>query len=256
MKIKILGAHKIETKETRYACLLIDDILALDAGALTSRLSLKAQQKLRAVLLTHRHYDHVKDIPALGMNCYLLGKKLEIYTTRSVYEDLAAYLLDGQLYPDFRENPPDKPALHFIMVEPGREESIDGYQILPVTVNHAIPCVGYQITSPNGEKLFYTSDTGPGLAECWRQVSPDLLIIEVTDINKYQDLCVKVGHLTPALLKKELESFRKIQGYLPQIVTLHANPMDEKELEAELASVAVFLRADIQLGREGMNIIL
>jgi ribonuclease BN (tRNA processing enzyme) len=256
MKIKILGAHNIETKDTSYACLLIDDVLALDAGALTLKLSLKAQQKLKAVLLTHRHYDHVKDLPALGMNFYLLGKTLEIYTTRSVSDDLATYLLDGTLYPDFRVRPPEKPALKFNIVEPGREESIEGYRILPVTVNHAVPSVGYQVTSPTGKKLFYTSDTGPGLAECWRQVSPDLLITEVTAINKYQDFSIQVGHLTPALLKKELESFRKIQGYLPRIVTVHANPMDEKELEAELASVALFLRADIQLGRERMNIAL
>jgi ribonuclease BN (tRNA processing enzyme) len=256
MKIKILGAHNIESKDTGCACLLIDDVLALDAGALTSRLSFEAQQKLRAVLLTHWHYDHVKDIPILGMNCFLLGKTLEIYTTRPDYEDLAAYLLDGKLYPDFREKPPDKPALRFNIVEPGREESVEGYRILPVTVNHAIPCVGYQVTSPDGKKLFYTSDTGPGLAECWRQVSPDLLIIEVTSINKYQDFSIEVGHLTPALLQKELESFRELKGYLPRVVTIHANPIDEKELEAELSVVAGTLKIDIQLGREGMNIIL
>ncbi len=256
MKINILGAHNIESKDTGCACLLIDDVLALDAGALTSRLSLKEQQKIRAVLLTHQHYDHIKDIPILGMNCYLLGKTLEIYTTRPGYEELAAYLLDGKMYPDFREKPPEKPALHFIMVEPGREVSIDGYRILPVTVNHAIPCVGYQVTPPDGKKLFYTSDTGPGLAECWRRISPELLIIEVTSINKYRDFAVEVGHLTPALLKKELESFRELKGYLPRVVTVHANPLDEKELEAELSVVAGILKIDIQLGREGMNIIL
>jgi ribonuclease BN (tRNA processing enzyme) len=256
MKIKMLGAHNIESKDTRFACLLVDDVLALDAGALASRLSLKAQQKIRAVLLTHRHYDHIKDIPALGMNFYLLGKILEIYATQSVYEDVSKYLLDGVLYPDFRERPSDKPALRFNIVEPGREESVDGYRILPVTVNHAIPCVGYQITSPDGKKLFYTSDTGPGLAECWRQVSPDLLIIEVTAINKYRDFAVEAGHLTPALLQKELESFRKLKSYLPRIVTVHANPLDEKELEVELAGVAGTLKTDIQFGREGMNIIL
>ena len=223
---------------------------------LTSNLSLKAQQKLKAVLLTHRHYDHVKDIPTIGMNFYLLGKSLDIYTLRTVYEDLSAYLLDGTLYPDFTARPPEKPALKFKILEPGREASVESYKVLPVTVNHAVPAIGFQITSSGGKKLFYTSDTGPGLAECWRQVSPDLLIIEVTTIQKYQEFAVQAGHLTPSLLKAELEGFRALKGYLPRIVTVHANPLDEKALETELAGVAGALKANIQLGREGMIIIL
>ena len=254
MKIRLLGAHKIESKDTRCACLLIDDILAIDAGALTSRLSLKAQLKLKALLLSHRHYDHVKDIPALGMNFFLLGKTLEICTIQSVYEDVSRYLLDGALYPDFRQEPPGKPALKFNIVQPGREVSIEGYKILPVTIRHAVPCVGYQITSTAEKKLFYTADTGPGLAECWRQVSPDLLIIEVTYLNKYHDLSVKAGHLTPSLLQTELESFRMIKGYLPRIVTIHTDPLNEKGIEAELAGVAGALNTEIQLGREEMRI--
>jgi ribonuclease BN (tRNA processing enzyme) len=254
MKIKILGAHKIETKDTRYACLLIDDVLALDAGALTSRLSLRAQQKLKAVLVTHRHYDHVKDLPALGMNYYLTGKSLEVYALQAVFADLAAHYADEALYPDFTKRPQPKPAFIFNVVSPGREVSIAGYRVRPVTVNHAVPCVGYQVASPDGKKLFYTSDTGPGLADCWRQISPDLLIIEVTAINKYLDFSIQVGHLTPALLQKELESFRELKGYLPRVVTVHANPLDAKELEAELAAVAGALKADIEPGREGMRI--
>jgi ribonuclease BN (tRNA processing enzyme) len=256
MKITILGAHNVESNNMGCACLLIDDVLALDAGAITSKLSFKAQQKLRAVLLTHRHYDHVKDIPALGMNFFMLGKTLEICTIQSVYEDLSKYLLDGVLYPDFRQSPPEKPALKFHIVEPGREETIDRYKVLPVTVNHAVPTVGFQVTGPGGKKLFYTSDTGPGLEECWRQVSPDLLIIEVTDMNNYHDFAVQYRHMTPSLLKTELESFRALKGYLPQIVTVHANPLREKEIEAELAGVAGILNTEIQLGREGMRIIL
>jgi ribonuclease BN (tRNA processing enzyme) len=254
MKIRILGAHKIETRNTRYACLLIDDVLALDAGALTSTLSLKEQQKLQAVLLTHRHYDHVKDLPALGMNFYILGKSLDVFATQSVFKDLAAHYADEELYPDFTTIPPQQPAFKFNVVEAGRELSVKDYKVLPVSVNHAVPCVGYQVTSPDGKRLFYTSDTGPGLAECWRQVSPDLLIIEVVYANKYHDLSIEAGHLTPSLLQKELEDFRKLKGYLPQIVTLHMDLLHEKEIEAELAGVAGILNTEIRPGREKMLI--
>ena len=45
MKIEFLGAHTTETRSTRLSSLLIDDVLALDAGGLTSSLSLAEQLK-------------------------------------------------------------------------------------------------------------------------------------------------------------------------------------------------------------------
>ena len=68
MNIRFLGAHNCESQNSRCACLLIDDILAIDAGGLTSSLSFPAQQNLKAILLTHQHYDHIKDIPTIAMN--------------------------------------------------------------------------------------------------------------------------------------------------------------------------------------------
>jgi len=68
MKIRFLGAHNYETKDTRLVSLLIDDVLAIDVGGLSSSLSFEEQCKIKAVLLTHQHYDHVRDIPTLAMN--------------------------------------------------------------------------------------------------------------------------------------------------------------------------------------------
>lgn len=68
MKVQILGAHNAETKEARLVSLLIDDILAIDAGGLTSTLSLAAQQRIRTILITHHHFDHIRDLVTLGMN--------------------------------------------------------------------------------------------------------------------------------------------------------------------------------------------
>ena len=254
MKVKILGAHNIESQETRCISLLIDDIMAIDAGNLTSSLSFPAQQKLKAVLLTHQHYDHIRDIPALGMNFYMHESTIDIYSTTPVREALSEYMLNDVLYPNFMEKPPGKPAIRFNTVEPGRTESIAGYTVLPVSVKHAVPAVGYEISSPDGKKIFLTSDTGPGLEECWRQVSPDLLIIEVTALNTWEKFALQSGHLTAALLKPELESLKRIKGSLPQIVAIHMNPLDEKGIKEEIAAVAAALNTDIRLGYEGMII--
>ena len=254
MNIQVLGAHNCESQNSRLISLLIDDILAIDAGSLTSILSFPAQQKLKAILLTHQHYDHIRDIPAIAMNFYLHGSTINIYSIQPVYDALATRLLDGKLYPRFLEWPQENPAIKFTIIEPYKLKQIEGYTILAVPVNHLVPTVGYQVTSPGGKIVFYTGDTGPGLSNCWQHISPQLLIIEVTAPDKYEKFAKGSGHLTPGLLKQELTIFRELKGYLPPVVVVHMNPRLETEIETEIAAVAKDLNNPINLAYEGMQL--
>ena len=252
MNIQVLGAHECESQNTKLTSLLIDDTLAIDAGSLTSSLSFSAQQKLKAILLTHQHYDHIRDVPAIAMNFSLQHTTINIYSIQPVYDALSTHLLDGKLYPKFLEWPQGNPTIKFTIVEPYQTEQIEGYNILAVPVNHLVPTVGYQITSPDGKIAFYTGDTGPGLTDCWEQVSPQLLITEVTAPDRYEQFGKNSGHLTPNLLKQELTIFQELKGYLPPVVVVHMNPRLEKEIEAEIALLAKELNVSITLAYEGM----
>ncbi|MFB0556627.1 MAG: MBL fold metallo-hydrolase [Dehalococcoidia bacterium] len=79
MEVHILGAHNIETGKTRLTSLLIDGCLAIDAGGLTSTLSLSQQEKVKTVLLTHHHFDHTRDLLTLGFNVALWKGQIEVY---------------------------------------------------------------------------------------------------------------------------------------------------------------------------------
>ena len=254
MDIQILGAHNCESHKLRLTSLLIDEVLAVDAGSLTSSLSFEAQQKLQAVLLTHQHYDHIRDVPAISMNVYLAKATINVYATHPVNEVLATNLLNGELYPKILEKPETKPTIRFTVIEPGKSEQVAGYSILAVPVNHNVPTVGYQVTSPDGKSVFYTGDSGPGLIDCWKCISPQLLIVEVTASDKFKESAGNGGHLTPTLLKQELTTFRELKGYLPQVVTVHMSPGLEAEIEAEIATVAAELNSPITLAYEGMLI--
>jgi cAMP phosphodiesterase len=254
MNVRILGAHNVESAVTGFTSILIDEVLAVDAGALTSSLSFTEQQKLKAVLLTHPHFDHIRDIPSIGMNFFLMGKTLDIFTPTAVREVLTAHLINDVIYPDFTKKPPDKPSLRFHPIEPGEKVTIAGYEVLPVSVIHSVPASGYQITSTDGKKVFITCDTGPGLTDVWRQVSPDLLIIELTLPNKQDEFAQKVGHLTPALLQQELESFSNLKNYLPQVILIHINPLDEKEIKTEIRAAEKTLKTKLLFSTEGMTI--
>ncbi len=256
MEVTILGAHNIESKTTRTQCLLVDGIFALDTGCLTSSLTFEEQMQLRAIFLTHGHYDHTRDIPAIGMNFYLHKKVLDIYAIEPVFETLEQHLINDILYPDYFKRPAEAPTLCQHVLAPDKEIEVDGYKVFAVRTAHSQPAAALQMTSPEGKKLVYSGDTGPGLDEVWALMDPDLLIIETTALNKYDEFARDAGHLTAALLSEELEKFRGLKGYLPKVITVHTNPLDEAGIRAELAEVAARLSADIETAYEGMRVTL
>jgi ribonuclease BN (tRNA processing enzyme) len=256
MEISFLGAHNTESRQARLVSLLVDDVLVLDAGGLTSSLTFEQQLKLKAILLTHQHYDHIRDIPLVAMSLFLRNAAIDVYSISSVGDALASYLLNERLYPKFMEKSEGRETVRFHTVEPYREIKIEGYGVLPLPVAHSVPAVGYQVTSPDGKSVLYTGDTGPGLSHLWQYVSPQLIVTEVTAPNRYRQFGEEKGHLTPELLREELLGFRKAKGYLPEVVTVHMNPELEAEIAAELACVTEELGNSITLAYEGRRLSL
>ena len=256
MRIRFLGAHNTESRDTRLVSLLIDDVLALDAGGLTSGLTFDEQLRLKAVLLTHQHYDHIRDIPMLGMNLFLRQASIDVYSIPPVREALRSHLLNRQLYPAFLEGRGGDQVIRFHAVESYKEVPVAGYRVLPLPVAHAVKAVGYQVTSPAGDSLFFTGDTGPGLSRLWRYMAPQLIVTEVTAPDSFEQFGRDKGHLTPCLLKEELLAFQRAKGYLPPVATVHMNPALQQEIAAELAEVAAELGTTITPAAEGDQICL
>jgi phosphoribosyl 1,2-cyclic phosphodiesterase len=258
VEIQILGAHLAELKGARLTSLLIDGALVVDAGGLTSALSLPEQKKIKTVLLTHHHFDHTRDLVTLAANAgYYWQGQVVVFALRYTLDIVTNCLLDGKIYTNFLEYPSkEKPTLILEAIEPYSRKSIAGYDVLAVPVKHSVPAVGYQITSADGKSLFYTSDTTVGISDCWQHISPQLLITEVAGPDKYGDWLKKAGHLCAGFLREELIQFRQIKGYLPRIIVIHIGNIFEQEIKEEVAQVAQELEADISLGYEDMKITL
>jgi len=258
VEIRILGAHLAEAKGARLTSLLIDGTLVVDAGGLTSALSLPEQKKIETVLLTHHHFDHTRDLITLAANAgYYWRKQLTVYGLRYTLDIVTGCLLSGKMYTNFFEYPDkEKPTVILEAIEPYSRKTIAGYDVLAVPVKHSAPAVGYQITSSDGKSLFYTGDTTVGISECWQHISPKLLITEVAGPNKYGDWLKKAGHLCAEFLKEELIQFRRLKGYLPRVIIIHIGNPYEQEIKEEVAQVAQELEADISLGYEDMKVTL
>ncbi len=67
MDVRILGAHNLESNRTHHTCFLIDGVLVIDMGSVASSLSPAEQGEILALLITHRHFDHIRDIPTLAL---------------------------------------------------------------------------------------------------------------------------------------------------------------------------------------------
>jgi phosphoribosyl 1,2-cyclic phosphodiesterase len=258
VEIQILGAHQLELKGARLTSLLIDGTLVVDAGGLTSALSLPKQKKIKAVLLTHHHFDHTRDLVTLAANAaYYWQGQLKVYALSYTLDVVTNCLLDGKIYSNFLEYPSkEKPTLILEAIEPHNRKTIAGYGVLALPVKHSVPTIGYQITSSDGKSLFYTGDTTVGISDCWQHISPQLLIAEVIGPNKYGDWLKKAGHLSAELLKEELTQFRQLKGYLPRVIVIHIGNLFEQEIKEEVAQVAQELEADISLGYEDMKVTL
>lgn len=256
MIIRFLGTHNEESRDSRLVSLLIDDILSVDAGSLVSELSFAEQEKIRAILLSHGHYDHIRAVPALAFNNY--RRLTKVFATQPTLEILASHLVDGLIYPKFTEKNSflEKPALKLCRLETFKSQNIEGYQVTAVPVNHPIETVGFDIVSPDKRQILYLTDTGPGLDKLWEHVSPHLLIIDTTYPNRLEKVAWDAGHLCPKLLMTELVSFRRVSGYLPRVILIHMNPRLEAEIRDEVKKVSQDLGTSIEMAREGDRVVV
>ena len=254
MKIRFLGAHNEESRSTRLSSVLIDDVLAVDAGSLTCELTFEEQGKIQAILVSHSHYDHVRAIPAFGFSN--TQRITRVFGTRQNLEIIASHLLDGIIYPQLsiKDNFLERPVLELCPLEPFCPIEVAGYEITALPLPHLIETVGYAITSGDSGRqttILYATDSGPGLSQVWPYVSPQLIIVDTTFPSRLEKLAVEGGHLCPKTLMKELVDFRSTRGYLPRIAVIHRSPRHEEEIRLDIQKTNEVVGCSIEMPDEG-----
>ncbi len=253
MRIRLTGAHNAESAETRLSGLVINDSIAMDAGSLTRSLTLSELQSVRHVFLTHRHYDHVRDVPALVYATPRAGT-LHVHGLPDTLDALAAHLMNNVIYSAYqsRTGVGGAPRAQFHGMEPGQSVTIDSLNVTAYHAEHSAPALGF-LASDGGSRVYYTGDTGPGFAVHFTSATPpDMLIAEVTYSDEGIEDARRNGHMTPRLLADEIASIVAATHWMPRVVVVHRNPAHEQAIGGEMARLCQDTGWDIMLGAPDM----
>jgi len=240
VKLHVLGCHGGELPKCKTTCFLIDEVLAMDAGALTGSLPLEELRKVDDILVSHSHFDHVKDLPLLAD--LLVGQRetpVTIHASDECAKTLQKNMFNDALWPDFTKIPTKKaPVLRIKPFKAGSSFKVGKYQVKSVPVTHPVESCGF-IVSDGDSAVAMSGDTGP-TDELWKVLNKTknlkALLLETSFPNRLQNLADISGHLTPATVKSELAKFER-NG--TSVLLYHLKPAFVADLKKELEGMPV-----------------
>jgi ribonuclease BN (tRNA processing enzyme) len=227
---------------------LLNDTIALDAGCLGFVGTPDEQARVRHVLLTHSHMDHVGSLPIFLENAHDgKGDGVNVYASAATLDCLRRHFFNDQIWPDFVAlSDGDQPFLRLVPFEAGQTLELDGVRVTAVAMDHVVPVLGFLVSDANASFVFVT-DTAPTDA-VWRAANalPDLkaVFLEATFPNEMQWLADVSRHLTPATFAGEV---RKLTRPV-RLVAMHLKARYQAEVAAQLQALGI---AGLELARFG-----
>ena len=216
---------------------MVDDRLAIDAGSLTSGLELKAQCALEAIVISHAHMDHVRDLATIADNrCQNDVEPLIIAGTKGTLDILKKHFFNNLLWPDFSRIPTvRRPAIRYLELKPEKPVKLAGFEVRAIAVSHTIECCAFTVRGKGGT-LAYSGDTGP-TERLWEvlNAAEDLkaMLMEVSFPNHLHKLARASGHHTPETLGREMRKLDRSRE-LP-VLLYHIKPTFQAMVERECA---------------------
>jgi len=233
MQLRVLGNAGGSALGRQLSSYLIDDVLAVDAGCLTTTLHLDEQLRVEAVLLTHGHLDHIGTLPYFLIHRY--GRDLPplpIVASAFTLETLQDHLLNERVWVTLEVATSGDPSrIPMIPMEPGEHRRLlDRYDVRAIGLNHEVPCQGYWISDSSSDVIVCGDTTTTD--ELWSTANGidglGGILVECSWTD--DDLARITKHMSSTLLLADLE---KLSVDVP-VYVIHRKPGCEEAVETEL----------------------
>lgn len=212
---------------------LIDGVLAVDAGCLGFWGDLAGQTRVRDVVLTHSHMDHVAGLPIFLENVYGEAPSPTIHGLPETLDAVRRDLFNDRIYPDLLGRQPEAgPFAVLNPIAPSQPRKLAEHSVTLVPVRHPVPTAAVVIEGKKSSVLIVT-DTGPTDA-IWAAAKsvPNLraVFLETAFPNRLQWLADAAGHLTPSSFVAEVA---KLPPGVP-VYVVHVKARYQSEVLGEL----------------------
>jgi cAMP phosphodiesterase len=238
MRIRVLGAFGSEGQGQRPSAFLVNERILVDAGSVGGALAVPEQIEIEHAILSHAHLDHVVGLAFLTDTLAMMGARKPITACGipPVVDALRTHCFNDVLWPNFTAIPsPENPFLRLRALAEGAESRVGELEVTPVVVHHTVVAAGYVIRDGN-TGFVYSGDTGP-TSRIW-ELARDMrglkaMLVETAFPNRLDALARASGHLTPEMLRREID---KMPHDVP-IWVFHVKPQLFQETAEELARI-------------------
>ncbi len=249
MRFKIVPS----TRDGRHQLLttyLINETLAIDAGAIAVGLSIEEQLRLRSIIITHAHLDHIFSLPLFITDLFNeIGEPVKLYATPSDFDAVREYLFNPRVWVTLETLKNSHPELlSFHPIKSGESFFAEGLKITPIPVSHTVLTHGLLVDDEKSALLF-TSDTGTTdriwqvAGECERLRA---VFIDLSFPNRLTELARVSCHHSPSTL---LEEIPKIKPDV-QVFAVHLKAAYRDQVATEIAALKDPRIVVAEVGRE------
>jgi cAMP phosphodiesterase len=233
-------AQGVATLEQRLTCFLIDDCVAVDAGSIAIALTDEQRAKVRDIIVTHPHLDHIASLPIFIDDLYpTLKEPMRVHATPEVISLLERDVFNWNVYPRFSDLKNDYgPVMEYVPIPVGSSFKVAHLDVVAVPVNHIVPTVGL-VVSDGTKSVAFSSDTAE-TDEFWKILNAmkdlDALLIEASFPDRMAKLAEVSRHFTPASLNEEL---KKLTHNGMDIMAVHLKPTYRDEIIEQLKALNI-----------------
>jgi cAMP phosphodiesterase len=216
---------------------LINETLAIDAGAIAIGLSVEEQLRLRSIIITHAHLDHIFSLPLFITDLFgEIREPIKLYATPSDLDAVNHHLFNHRVWVtlDTLKNGHTE-LISFHPIKSGEHFITEGLKITPIPVSHTVLTHGLLVEDEKTALLF-TSDTG-ATDNIWK-IAGDCeklraVFIDLSFPNRLTDLARVSCHHSPSTLLEEMPKIRQDV----QVFAVHLKAAYRDQVTREIAEL-------------------